>query len=182
MISQEMTVAPHHQIPSDDLSSIERVTTDPVVPPATTDDRHGVSLPGQPHQKNPQKVAAGRAGAAARKAKHEKILAELREAKAPLQRQDDRETVGPSQQSCQEGEPAHEIPPSQPDTTCRTDWVPALLVIAGMGVAGGVWWRCRATTCRSDVTNVRRQPSGQPTAGPPVKSPHLNTSDPFIME
>ena len=40
-------------------------------------------------QKNPKKVAAGHAGAAARKAKQERVLGELREVKTSLKGSDD---------------------------------------------------------------------------------------------
>ena len=47
-----------------------------------------VTDPGPAKQKDPKKVAAGRAGAAARKAKHERLLEELRDGKEALREMD----------------------------------------------------------------------------------------------
>jgi len=75
-------------------------------------------------QKDPRKVEAGRRGAAARKAKEEGILAELREAKTGLQKV----------------EPLPEIPkPVQPRTNASIhDWTP--YIIGGIGVIAYLWY------------------------------------------
>lgn len=116
--------------------------------------------------KNTKKVAAGKAGAAARKAKHEKLLAELRDVKA--------------EHSIKEpAEP--ELPPPEPQPMeAKTDWAP--WAIGGLGMVGVVWLFSK---------QCRRRPAVSPQA-PAEKeqcNPHIadagqfkGSANPFHME
>ena len=92
-----------------------------------------------PKTKNPKKVEAGRAGAAARKAKQERLLEELRAAKQSLQSEAVAEAAMPvadivvaKQQPVakQQSLPA----PADPADPVKADWTPWLLFGAGLAV------------------------------------------------
>ena len=157
-------------------------------------------------QKDPKKVAAGKAGAAARKAKQHKLLAELREVKAAMS----------SSAICEPEPRAHQEPicetrtvnkTTEPqalstrtcpsDTTCQAttpDWTP--WIVGGIGLAAGLTWytSCsygNAIACRGAVlqrTSVRPAMPTQPaqsvcdTTCQANANPQLKPSDPFHME
>ena len=93
-------------------------------------------------QKDPKKVAAGRAGAAARKAKQQKLLDELREAKAALEPATPPVDVVPPERSAQAPPKDAAVPAvattRQQQTAARTDWIP--WIVGGLGLAGVVWF------------------------------------------
>ena len=101
--------------------------------------------------KDPKKVAAGRAGAAARKAKQERLLQELRAAKeaiaptaTPVADEAVTDTETTSRRVKQQAVPADPVVALQ---HVKTDWTPWILFGAGLAalcVAG--------TTCRANVT------------------------------
>ena len=78
--------------------------------------------------KDPKKVAAGRAAAAARQAKEDKLKADLQEAKLKLM----------SDSQIDPPELPEQGPPEMPEERVRnaTDWIPGL--IGGLGLAGAV--------------------------------------------
>lgn len=82
-------------------------------------------------QKDPKKVAAGRAGAAARKAKHEKLLAELREVKNNM-----REPASIAHNSGGSVDSTMESADGVASTI--TDWTP--WVVGGIGLAAFAWF------------------------------------------
>ena len=145
--------------------------------------------------KDPQKVAAGRAGAAARKAKQERLLEELRAAK---------EAIAPAATPV-----ADEAPKEQPvtGTTCRVeqqpmpapadpvvalqhvkaDWTPWILV--GAGLAALCVWRSPLVKLterqqKQQHPDAARSASSGASQPPPTPrcAQHLKVSDdPFYM-
>ena len=119
--------------------------------------------------KDPQKVAAGRAGAAARQAKQDKLKAELRD--ATLQK-----LTGPS--DSQIDLPKSELPEQHPPRN-TTDWIPR--IIGGVGLAVAVLfyvkpWGSRGKQGGSrgkqappDKGGLKEEP--QPSS-PQLKNPH----------
>ena len=128
--------------------------------------------------KDPKKVAAGRAGAAAKQAKEDKLKADLQEAKLKL--------MGDSQVDPPESELPEQGPPpedGQPELPVRnaTGWIPGL--IGGLGLAGAVYyiyisvkpWGSRGKQAPPDglnnnkviVINEKPQPPS-----PQLKNPH----------
>ena len=116
-----------------------------------------------PRQKDPRKVEAGQKGAAARKAKQERLLEELRAAKQSLQPADAPDAVPqpPKQQPKQQLAP----PP--------TDWTPWILVGAGLAAL--------AYTSRAAASAAAKQPA-VPQAPASGGGHQLKVSDPFLME
>lgn len=127
-----------------------------------------------PQQKDPKKVEAGRKGAAIKKAKQERLLDELREAKASLVvKQEEHLNVAPAEQKQKnraEGTAVSVIP-------TLADWTP--YVACGLGIAA-LWF----------LYSGRGNHSMAPTSTPqervsPVKMPALKQlktgTDPFYM-
>ncbi|MCU7813518.1 MAG: hypothetical protein KZQ77_20125 [Candidatus Thiodiazotropha sp. (ex Notomyrtea botanica)] len=121
--------------------------------------------------KNPKKVAAGRAGAAARKAKQERLLKELQAAK---------ESFHPGEASIPSGKEAdqqHSVTHAHADTPLEHNWTPWII---GACLAGGALM----------YTQLLKKPAaGSPTPSlltasscqqPPVR--HLDKRVPFHME
>ena len=128
--------------------------------------------------KDPQKQAAGRAGAAARKVKQERLLEELRDAK---------ERITPAASAVtsdkQQPMPAH----ANPGDPLKSDWAPWILVGAGLA-ALCVW---RASLVKPTVSGARQQKQLHPEArssgaSQPPPTPRcaqqLKVPDPFHME
>lgn len=79
-----------------------------------------------PEQNDPKKVAAGRAGAASRKSKHEQLLNELCESKADM--------VPPTKPADDKVSTKKRV---FPRVTVTNDWVP--WIIGSVGLAGVIW-------------------------------------------
>ena len=163
-------------------TAAERVTAEAPPEPLTTAKSAA--------QKDPRKVAAGRAGAAARKAKQQKLLDELREAKAALEPATPPVDVVPPERSAQAPPKDAAVPAvattRQQQTAARTDWIP--WIIGGLGLAGVVWFlrgNGFAITTRGVAAPPKASaPSPAGTAAKqPVASKQLETSSsPFYME
>ena len=166
---------------TESTEGLERVTTPaPVVASPTA------------KPKDPKKVAAGRAGATARKAKQERLLEELRAAK---------EAIAPAATPV-----ADEAPKEQPVTQSvkqqpmpapadpvvalqhvKADWTPWILV--GAGLAALCVWRSplvKQTERQQKQLHPEAARSASSGASQPPPTPrgaqHLKTSDPFHME
>jgi hypothetical protein len=124
---------------------------------------------GAPPLKDPNRVAAGKAGAAARKAKQERILAEMREAKSALA------APPPPQLSSEEAPPQSDKGKRTAPTAADLKWTPW---IAGVLALAGIYWLSmeRPTTA---VMQQQRRPPANPSATP---APDLKIKDPFHME
>ena len=94
--------------------------------------------------KDPKKVAAGRAGAAARKAKQESLLEELSAAKQSLQTEAVAEAATPVADVVPKEQPvAKQQPmpaPGDPGDPVKADWTPWILLV-GAGLAALCVWR-----------------------------------------
>lgn len=130
--------------------------------------------------KDPKKVEAGRKGAAARQAKKEQLLSELREAKAATLHATSRSAVVPT---------AEPVPERQGTASEQqaTDWTP--YIIGGLGIAGAVMLALSsgATSHQLQGNNSAAARSVEPAR--PVErhkqapDTHLKTQpDPFIMQ
>ena len=119
-----------------------------------------------PAQKNPKKVAAGRAGAAARKAKRERLLQELQEAKqSQLLFKEPEQDV---EQLTKEPDP---LPPSkQTDDNNQVNWIP--LVVGSSCLLGAYLYTHRS---------ILRPPQPEQTVNL-QKETQLDIRDPFYME
>jgi hypothetical protein len=166
--------------------------------------------PEGPKIKDPKKVEAGRIGAAARKAKQERLLDELREAKSSLlatprrtavqakQDQRNQEASEPKNQTEQQhyvlaSHNAASISDGRSTgTACcsKQDWTP--YVVGGLGVTGALWllWSSR-NYVRSSIgtTGVRVRTASH--TSPPSVVVHAPVApinqlkiqhDPFIMQ
>ena len=106
-------------------------------------------------QKNPNRVAAGRAGAAARKAKQERVLGELQDVKTSLKLSDDDEHVAAPRRKAE--------PP-------KGSWYPWILP-TGIGILAVV----------GIIYNMYGKAAAPPP--PPAPTPHAQLkADPFYME
>ena len=146
--------------------------------------------------KDPKKVAAGRAGAAARRARQESLLAELRAAKeaiAPAATPVADEAV--TQSSCeatkqqeqpvtqsvkQQPMPAH----ADPGDPVKSDWTPWILV--GAGLAALCVWRSPLAKLTERQQKQQHPEARSLGARQPPPTPrcaqHLKVPDPFHME
>lgn len=137
-------------------------------------------------EKDPKKVAAGRAAAAARQAKEDKLKADLQEAKLKL--------VGPS--DSQIDPPKSELPEQRtgpPELPARnaTDWKPGIIGVVGLAGAVLLYlkpWGSRGKQAPPDKGGLKKEPKPSPKQAPPDKgdqkmepklSPQLN--DPHYM-
>ena len=128
-------------------------------------------------KKDPRKVAAGRAGAAARKAKQERLLEELRAAK------EQQHQPGISPPISEREEPVSEAPAGQGPVRAMGNWTP--WIIGAAGLAGIVYFCAGAPQPR--VSRVLELSPGdcipKPVAKPPPCAKQLKLStDPFYME
>ena len=115
-------------------------------------------------QKNPKKVAAGRAGAAARKKKQEHLLQELQEAKQSMLLV--KESEQDKEQLTKEPDP---LPPSkQPDGINQVSWIPLVL---GTACPLGAFLHTHRSNRRPPIqeTVIQQEPS------------KLKKNDPFYM-
>ena len=145
--------------------------------------------------KDPKKVAAGRAGAAARKAKQESLLEELRAAKQSLQPEAVAETATPVADvvvAKQQEQPVADVPSQQPmpapGDPVKADWTPWILLV-GAGLAALCVWRSplvklterqqkqQHPEARSSGATLARQPPATPRCAQHLKVP----DDPFYM-
>ena len=148
--------------------------------------------------KDPKKVAAGRAGAAARKAKQESLLEELRAAKQSLQPEAVAETATPVADvvvAKQQEQPVADVPsqqpmpaPGDPGDPVKADWTPWILLV-GAGLAALCVWRSplvklterqqkqQHPEARSSGATLARQPPATPRCAQHLKVP----DDPFYM-
>jgi hypothetical protein len=121
-------------------------------------------------QKDPKKQAAGKAGAAARKAKQERLLAELRDAKAVMQQDTEGATASISAS----------IATQQPKASTAhhndSSWIPWVMGAAGLT---GLAWIVASTQCRNGSAPKEQQQ--QAKLSPPVKQLKA-TADPFYMD
>ena len=141
--------------------------------------------------KDPKKVAAGRAGAAARKAKQESLLEELRAAKQSLQTEAVAEAVTPVADVVPKEQPvAKQQPmpaPGDPGDPVKADWTPWILLV-GAGLAALCVWRSplvklterqqkqQHPEARSSGATLARQPPATPRCAQHLKvpdDPHL---------
>ena len=145
--------------------------------------------------KDPKKVAAGRAGAAARKAKQESLLEELRAAKQSLQTEAVAEAATPVADVVPKEQPvAKQQPmpaPGDPVVALqhvKADWTPWILLV-GAGLAALCVWRSplvklterqqkqQHPEARSSGPKLARQPPATPRCAQHLKVP----DDPFYM-
>ena len=115
--------------------------------------------------KDPKKVAAGRAGAAARKAKQESLLEELRAAKQSLQTEAVAEAATPVADVVPKEQPvAKQQPmpaPGDPGDPVKADWTPWILLV-GAGLAALCVWR--SPLVKLTVSGARQQKQLHPEA------------------
>lgn len=135
-------------------------------------------------QKDPKKVAAGKAGAAARKAKQERLLEELRAAKQSLRPESDAVHV-PSQEQKDPFPKPNDTAATQSvtDTQCQKNWTPFLYTI---GIAAGVFsvymLRCHRQDQKPLAVPLQACHTKR-TKNPVEKTHQLKVShDPFYME
>jgi hypothetical protein len=125
-------------------------------------------------QKDPKKVAAGRAGAAARKAKQDRLLAELRQAKASVCEQ------APPEDTPIQAEKRHDVERRHSNPDDRHNMMPWIVGAFGFTGLAILWqWRSQQFT-----PSDRNQPL-KATAPFPQKETrkHLKPCpDPFHME
>ena len=145
--------------------------------------------------KDPKKVAAGRAGAAARKAKQESLLEELRAAKQSLQTEAVAEAATPVADVVPKEQPvAKQQPmpaPGDPVVALqhvKADWTPWILLV-GAGLAALCVWRSplvkqterqqkqQHPEARSSGATLARQPPATPRCAQHLKVP----DDSFYM-
>ena len=145
--------------------------------------------------KDPKKVAAGRAGAAARRARQECLLAELRAAKeaiAPAAIPVADEAVTQTRSvSCEATQSVKQQPmpaPVDPGDPVKADWTPRILLV-GAGLAALCVWRSplvklterqqkqQHPEARSSGATLARQPPATPRCAQHLKVP----DDPFYM-
>lgn len=154
-------------------------------------------------QKDPKKVAAGRAGAAARKAKQERVLEELRTVKATLKgscEASDTTCQAKPQEHCDTAHSAaggqgkdkngSDIPSEHLAArhyVSSTSWTPWILAIAGIA-AVGMYASCRVKPgmmplqATSSLT-ARQAPKNELSSLQPPVTQHLKVGkDPFYME
>ena len=148
--------------------------------------------------KDPKKVAAGRAGAAARKAKQESLLEELRAAKQSLQTEAVAEAATPvadvvvAKQQEQPVAKQQPMPaPGDPVVALqhvKADWTPWILLV-GAGLAALCVWRSPLVKLTERQQKQQhpearssgaRQPDGTSTT--PRGAQQLKVTDPFHME
>lgn len=136
--------------------------------------------------KDPKKVAAGHAGAAARKAKQEKLLEEFRAAKETLcsdVSEKRRQDALSAPKELERGEPVSEAPAVQ-----ERDWTPWIIGAAGLG--GIVLFQhlqpAAAQQHQKTAQSESRAPGDstpKPVAKPPPCAKQLKVAtDPFYME
>lgn len=111
-------------------------------------------------------MEAGRKGAAARKAKQERILAELREAKASIVVPEAPPTVPTADKQQQR--------PREIAGIVHTDWAPMFL-LGGLSLVGALWYI--ASRSKTKTVTV---PVG--TTVPPSVNQLKSGTDPFIMQ
>ena len=136
--------------------------------------------------KDPKKVAAGQAGAAAKKAKQERLLEELRAAKQSLQPEADAETATPVADVVVAKQQERPMPaPADPGDPVKADWTSWILF--GAGIAALCVWRSplvKLTERQQKHPEARSsgasQPDGMSTT--PRGAQHLKVpNDPFYM-
>ena len=140
--------------------------------------------------KDPKKVAAGRLGAAARRARQESLLAELRAAKAAIA--EAATPVADIVVAKQQEQPvAKQQPMPAPAADIKADWTPWILV--GAGLAALCVWRSLTPglSVKQTVSGARQQKQLHPEAcslgasqPPPTLhgAKHLKVpDDPFYM-
>ena len=138
--------------------------------------------------KDPKKVAAGRAGAAARKAKQESLLEELRAAKQSLQTEAVAEAATPVADDVvakqQEQPVAKQQPmpaPGDPGDPVKADWTPWILLI-GAGLAALCVWRSPLVKLTERQQKQQHPEARSSGAATPRCAQHLKVpDDPFYM-
>ena len=145
--------------------------------------------------KDPKKVAAGRAGAAARKAKQESLLEELRAAKQSLQTEAVAEAATPVADVVPKEQPvAKQQPmpaPVDPGDPVKADWTPWILLVGAGLAALCVTYMSRSPLVKLTERQQKQQhpearSSGATLACQPPATPrcaqHLKVpDDPFYM-
>ena len=133
-----------------------------------------------PKTKDPKKVAAGRAGAVARRARQESLLAELRAAKEAVNQSEAAAVLVEQQQQ----PVAAQHPMHAPAADVKADWTPWLL-FGGAGLAVLYVFSMRPCT-PPEKSGARQQEQQHPEVSQPPLAPRraqqLNASDPFVME
>ena len=178
------TPASERVTPDTEVSTApERVTADATPEPGASES--------PPRQKDSKKVAAGRAGAAARRTKQLRLLDELREAKAALGRQNStpvargHEVVAVPAVGTTKDLGHHSAVGEGPGTT---DWNSlAMWVAGGLGFAGVVWL-VRSRNGGDGVLKPAARAPGHPASGDRSATVSAGVrelkkrSDPFYME
>ena len=128
--------------------------------------------------KDPKKVAAGRAGAAARKAKQESLLEELRAAKQSLQTEAVAEAATPVADVVPKEQPvAKQQPmpaPGDPGDPVKADWTPWILLV-GAGLAALCVWRSPLVKL-TERQQKQQHPEARSSGATLARQPH-----PFYM-
>ena len=132
--------------------------------------------------KDPQKVAAGRAGAAARKAKQERLLEELRAAKQSLRPEAVAEAATPVADVVAKQQEQPMPAPADPGDPVKADWTPWILVGAGLAALCLVKLTFRQQKqqhpeAARSASSGARQPPPTPRCAQHLKVP----DDPFYM-
>ena len=165
---------------TESTEGLERVTMPAPVPVAASPTAKS---------KDPKKVAAGRAGAAARKAKQESLLEELRAAKQSLQTEAVAEAATPVADVVPKEQPvAKQQPmpaPGDPGDPVKADWTPWILLV-GAGLAALCVWRSplvKLTERQQKQQHPEARSSGASQPPPtPRCAQHLKVpDDPFYM-
>lgn len=153
---------------------VSKATAEVEETPQTTTSQVTVSQQETPVRvKNPKRVTAGKAGAAARKANQQKLLDELREKKAALKS----DVTGVAEPRERLGEPtrdaySHGI---RSNGITHTEWT--IWIVGGLGLAAGLWFLSE----RQNTAVLPRKVKTQ-NGGPPPASNDLKLSNPFCME
>ena len=181
----------------------------PAPPEQTKAPTVGTTDNGDNRRKDPKKVAAGKAGAAARKAKQQKLLDELRQAKAALRPDETHATVDigrcqaePVQKahdtaSGHDSASGHDIVQSEPEhSAVPTAHTCFPWIIGGIGFVAVIWVLSTQRKAVGDADNRCSSASASPKGGAaaiagdtaatrphPQTNHHLKqTADPFHME
>ncbi len=164
---------------------LERVT-DPGHPTSATETAPVLVTTQTPRQKDPKKQAAGRAGAAARKAKEDKIRIDLRDAKAALKTTSNPSETpaaaarAPPETGESAGEPHHTGTRSRSEAA-YLDWTP--WIVGGLGVACALWVVVNVGTTREALTHTPMPTRARVGTTAAIPAGHLKASlDPFYMQ
>ena len=142
-----------------------------------------------PKMKDPQKVAAGLSGAAVRRVRQERLLAELRAAKeANNPRSEAVATCSAAATPAEQQQPvAKQQPMHASAADVKADWTPWLLFGgAGLATLYVLSMRTPMPPTKLTVSRAHQQKQQHAEVGPPHQTPrcaqHLKVFNPFLME